>query len=121
MESPLKRRGAAVTNGLGAPAKNTLLGCNCSSPGGGVFFFSALDRLKIGVGEGGDDFLVRVAVVLVTSCDVFSVGLAEGRGITAGPGVLGFAVVVALVDDVRIVLPNTVICGAGVCGGCCCC
>ena len=112
MESPVKRRGAPVSNGLGAPAKNTLLGCDRSNSGSGVFFFRALDRLKVGVGKGGDEFLVRMAGVLVTSDNIFP-------DVTIGPGLLGLADELALVDDVRVIFPNAVVYGAGV-GVCCC-
>ena len=51
--------------GLGGLAKRTLL--ECALLGVGVFLFRALDRLKIGVGEAGEEFLIGVAEVLVTS------------------------------------------------------
>ena len=108
--------GSRAVSVFGAP----LLDGDCSSPGCGVFLFSALDRLKVGVGKGGDDFLVRVAGVLVTSSDVSPVGLGKGGGIAAGPGLPGLTVVVAFVDDIRVVLLDAVICGAGHRGGCCC-
>ena len=101
-------------------AKNTLLDGDCSCPGSGVFLFSALDRLKVGVGKVGDDLFVRMARVLVTSGDVPPVGLGKDGGIAAGPGLPGLTVVVAYVDDIRVVLPDAVICGAGLRGGCCC-
>ena len=110
VESPVKRRGAPVTNRLGAPAKITLLGCDRCNSGSGVFFFRALDRLKVGVWMGGDELLVRMAGVLVTSGDVLP-------DVTAG--LWGLTVELALVDDVRVIFPNAVVSGAGV-GGCFC-
>ena len=106
----MKRRGAPVANGLGAAAKNTLLCCERSSSGIGVFFVRALDSLKVGVWEGGDELLVRMAGVLVTGGDILP-------DVTAG--LWGLAVELALVDDVRVIFPNAVVCGAGV-GGCFC-
>ena len=65
----------------------------------GVFFFRALDRLKVGVGETGDKLLIGVAGVLVTS----------------GPEPPGIrlSTIVSFVDDVCIVLPDAVVRGAG--------
>ena len=65
----------------------------------GVFLFRALDRLKVVVGKRGDKLLVGVAGVLVTS----------------GPDPPGIwlSAIVSLVDDVRIILPDAVVRGAG--------
>ena len=83
-----------MANGLGASAKKTLLVGDCSCPGRGVFLFSALDRLKVGVGKGGDEFLVRVAGVLVTSGDVPRVGSGDGGGVAPRPGCAGCCMIV---------------------------
>ena len=54
--------------GLGGLAKRTLLeGALLGLGVAGVFLFRALDRLKIGVGEAGEKFLIGVAGVLVIS------------------------------------------------------
>ena len=86
-------------NGLGASANSTLREGVLWTVSAGVFFFRALDRLKVGVGERGNKLLVGVAGVLVTS----------------GPDPPGIrlSAIVSLIDDVRIVLPETVVRGAG--------
>ena len=65
----------------------------------GVFFFRALDRLKVVVGERGHKLLVGVAGVLVTS----------------GPDPPGIrlSAIVSLIDDVCLVLPDAVVGSAG--------
>ena len=92
--SSCRLKGVPWTNGFGVSAKNTLLIGVCGGPVSGVFLFKALDRLKVGVGKGGDEFLVRMAGVLITSSDVPRVGPGDGGGIAARPGLAGFAVVV---------------------------
>ena len=114
---PQSRRGAPEANALGASAKKTLLIGDCSCPGRGVFLYRTLDRLKVGVGKGGDELLIRMAGVLVTGSDVPPVGPGKGGGITACPRFAGLSVVVAFIDDVRVVLPDAVVCGAGLGGG----
>ena len=88
-------------NGLGGLAKRTLLEAGLGIAG--VFLFRALDRLEVGVGEGGEELLVGVAGVLVTS----------------GPEPPGIwlSAIVSTIDDVRVVFPDAVVLGAGVCLG----
>ena len=74
----------------------------------GVFLFRALDRLKIGVGEGVNKFLVGVAGVLVSTGPDPRRGPLPGRRLSA---------IAALGDGVGDVLPDDVVCGAGVCRG----
>ena len=78
--------------------------------------FRALDRLKVGVGKGGDELLVRMAGVLVTGGDKSCVGPGEGGGEAARPGLASLCAVVSLVDNVGVVVPDTVIVGAGLRG-----
>ena len=44
------------------------------APSSGVFLFRALDRLKVGVGKGGDELLIRMATILV-----WDLAIAEAR------------------------------------------
>ena len=67
-------------------AKNTLLVEDGCWTGKGSFLFSAFDRLKVGVGEGGDEFLVRAAGVLITNGDDLGARFGEGGGVAASPG-----------------------------------
>ena len=71
--------------GLGGLVKRTLLEVGLGIAG--VFLFRALDRLKVGVGEAGEELLIGVAGVLVTS----------------GPEPPGIrlSAIVSTVDDVR--------------------
>ena len=87
--------------GLGGLAKRTLLEVGLGIAG--VFLFRALERLEVGVGEGGEEFLIGVAGVLVTSGP-------EPPGIWLNAKV-------STIDDVGIILPDAVILGAGVCLG----
>ena len=74
----------------------------------GVFLFRALDRLKVGVGEGVDKFLVGVAGVLVPT----------GPDPRRGPlPVRRLSAIASLGDGVGDVLPDDVVRGAGVCRG----
>ena len=56
--SPERVDVALLSNELVVLAKNTLLIEDGGGPGKGSFLFIALERLKIGVGEGSDEFLV---------------------------------------------------------------
>ena len=113
--SSCRQKGAPWTNGFGVSAKNTLLIGVCGGPVSGVFLFRALDRLKVGVGKSGDEFFVRMAGVLVTGGDVPHVGPGDGSGEAAGPGLAGFGMIVPRVDDVRVVIPDAIVRGAGFC------
>ena len=86
-------------SGLGGLAKRTLLeGALLGLGVPGIFLFRALDRLKIGVGEAGEKFLIGAAGVLVTS----------------GPEPPGIrlSAIVSVVDDIRVVLPDAVVLGS---------
>ena len=93
-------------SGLGGLANRTLF-----DPGlvwAGVFLFRAPDRLKIGVGEGVDEFLVGMAGVLVSAGPDPRRGPASGSRLSA---------ITSLGDGVGDVLPDDVVGGAGVCRG----
>ena len=64
-------------------AKNTLRIEGCVCPGSGIFFFRALDRLKVGVGKVGDELLIGVAGELVTGGNALLIGLGDGGGLAA--------------------------------------
>ena len=64
-----------------------------------IFFFSALDRLKVGVGERVDKLLVGVAGVLVTS--------------GPDPPCIWLSAELSLVNDVHVIFPYAVVGGAG--------
>ena len=96
-------------------AKNTLRIEVCGGPGSGIFFFSALDRLKVDVGKGGDELLIGVAGVLVTSGNALYFGLGNGSGVAARPGFVAGCVEVPRVDDVRVIFPDTISGDAGFC------
>ena len=87
--------GGLANRTLRAGVAGTLLGAVTA----GVFFFRALDRLKVVVGETCDKFLVGVAGVLVTSGP-------------EPPGVR-LSAIVSLVDDICVVFPDAVVRGAG--------
>ena len=108
-----RRKDVPWANGIGVSAKNTLLMGVCGCPASGVFLFRALDRLKVGVGKGGDEFFVRMAGVLVTGGDVPRVGLGDGGGVATRPGLASVSVVIPHVDDVGVVVPDAVVSGAG--------
>ena len=82
-------------SGFGGSANRTLLGTAMA----GIFFFRALDRLKVGVGKRGDELLVGVAGVLVIS----------GQD----PPGIRLSAIVSLIDDVCLVLPDAVVGSAG--------
>ena len=86
-----------------SPAKNTFFVDDGGWTGKGSILFSALGRLKVGVEEGGKEFLVGCAGVLINSSDDFGIGLSEGGTIAALPG-LGKSggVVFPSVDDVAV-------------------
>ena len=86
-------------SGRGVSANRTLRAGVLGTAMAGVFLFRALDRLKVIVGERGDKLLVGVAGLLVTS------GL--------DPPGIWLSEIVSLVDDVRIILPDSVVRGAG--------
>ena len=80
----------------------------------GSFLFSTLNMLKVGVGEGGDEFLVRCAGVLVTSGKDLGMGIGKG-GTIAGlpwPG-LTVCLVFSSIDNFGVELPKKVVCVAG--------
>ena len=56
--SPEREYVALLLNEPVVSAKNTLLIDDCGGPGRGNFFFITLDRLKVGVREGGDELLI---------------------------------------------------------------
>ena len=91
-------------SGLGASANRKLrvgvLGL-CSA---GVFFFSALDRLKVGAWECGDKLFVGVAGVLVTS--------------GPEPPHIWLSAILPLVNDVCVVFLYAVVGGAGLSRAC---
>ena len=58
--SSWRRKGVPGVNGFGESAYITLLMGVWGAPGSGVFLFRVLDRLKVGVGKGGDELLVRM-------------------------------------------------------------
>ena len=91
---------------LGRLANRTLL--DAGLIWAGVFLFRALDRLKVGVGEGVDKFLVGVAGVLVPTGPDPRRGPLPGRRLSA---------IASLGDGVGDVLPDNVVRGAGVCRG----
>ena len=101
---------------FGESANITLLMGVWGAPGSGVFLFRALDRLKVGIGKGGDELLVRMAGVLVTGGDKSCVGPGKGRGEAARPGLASLCAVVSLVDNVGVEVPDVVIVGAGLSG-----
>ena len=74
-------------NRFGESAKMTLLMGVWWGPGSVVFLFRALDRLKVGVWKGRDEFLVRVAGALVAGGNESCVGPVEYGGGDARPGV----------------------------------
>ena len=83
--SSWRRKDIPWANGFGVSEKNTLLMGVCGSPASGVFLFRALDKLKVGVGKGGDEFFVRMAGVLVTGGVVPRVGFGDGGAVAARP------------------------------------
>ena len=85
--------------GLDVSAKKTLRAGLLGLGMVGIFFFSALDRLKVGVGERFDKLLVGVAGVLVTS--------------GPEPPCIWLSAELPLVNDVRVVFPYAVGGGAG--------
>ena len=111
--SSWRRKDVPWVNRFGESAKNTLLMSVFGGPGSGVFLFRALDRLKVGVGKDGDELFVRMAGVLVTGGDIPRVGLGDGGGVAARPGLAGLSVVVPRVDDVGVVIPDAIVSGAG--------
>ena len=58
VSSPERVDVALLSNGPVVSAKNTLLSDDCGGPGRGSFFFITLDRLKVGVREGVEQFLI---------------------------------------------------------------
>ena len=106
--SSWSRKGVPWANGFGESSKNTLFMGVCGGPSSGVFLFRALDRLKVGVGKGGDGLFIRMAGVLVTGGDIPRLGLGDGSGV----GLTSIGVVIPLVDDVGVVVTDAVVCGA---------
>ena len=82
-------------SGLGASANGTLRAGVLGLGSAGVFLFSALDRLKVGVWERGDKLLIGVAGVLVTS--------------DPEPPCIWLSAVLPFVNDVRVVFPYAVV------------
>ena len=103
-------------NGFGESAKMTLIMGIWCGPGCVVFLFRALDRLKVGFGKGGDQFLVRVAGVLIAGGNKSCVGSGEYGGGDARPGFASLCVVVPLIDNVGVVVPDADVVGAGFLG-----
>ena len=85
--------------GLDVSAKKTLRAGLLGLGMVGIFFFSALDRLKVGVGERFDKLLVGVAGVLVTS--------------GPEPPCIWLSAELPFVDDVRVIFPYAIVGGAG--------
>ena len=111
--SSWRRKGVPGVNGFGESVNITLLMGVWGGPGSSVFLFRALDRLKLGVGKGGDELLVRMAEVLVTSGDKSCVGPGDGGGEAARPGLASLCAEVSFVDDVGVAVPDAVVIGAG--------
>ena len=109
MPVPLRVDIALLSNEPVVSAKNTLFIGDGGGPGKGSFFFIAHDRLKIGVGEGGDELLVWVAGVLVATSDALCPGLGKGGGVAARPGLDAVGAEIPRVDDVCVILPDEVI------------
>ena len=86
-------------SGLGASANRTLRAGMLGFGSAGVFFFSALDRLKVGVWECGYKFFVGVTGVLVIS--------------GPEPPCIWLNAVLPLVNDVRVVFPYAIVGGTG--------
>ena len=110
--SPERVDVALLSNEL-VSAKNMFFIEDCCGPRRGSFFFIALDRLKVGVWEGGDEFLIGVAGVLVTSGDAYHIGLGESGGVAACPGFTAISAEVPGVDDICVVFPDKVVRDAG--------
>ena len=111
--SSWRRKDVPWANGFGVSAKKAPLIGVCGGPASGVFLFRALDRLKVGVGKGSDEFFVRMAGVLVTGGDVPRLGFGNGGGVAAHPGLACLSVVVPHIDDVGAVISDAIVSGAG--------
>ena len=72
-------------------AKNMFLIEDCGGACKGSFLFSALERLKVGVRESGEELLVRGTGVLVTSRNDLGVGFGKGGGVATRPRSCRFA------------------------------
>ena len=86
-------------SGLSASANRTLWVGVLGTAMAVVFLFRALDRLEVVVGERGDKLLIGVAGVLFTS--------------GPDPPCIWLSAIVSFVDDIRVILPDTVVWGAG--------
>ena len=111
--SPERVDVALLSNELVMSAKNTFFIEDCGGPGGGSFFFIALDKFKVGVWEGSDEFLIGVAGVLVTSGDALRIRLGESSGIAACPGFTAISAEVPGIDDICVAFSDKVVRDAG--------